>query len=77
VKGVYISLGSNLGNREEYLRHAREEITRLKDTSILALSSIIETEPVDFIHQPSFLNQVIEIETGLMPDSLLHELLTI
>lgn len=57
---VYLGLGSNIGNREANLREA---ITRIKALGIevASESSIYETEPVGFPHQPWFLNQVIEI----------------
>lgn len=67
---VYLSLGSNLGERAENLNKAlnllKEENLRIKK-----LSSIFETEPVGLKEQPYFLNQVIEIETDLSPTALL------
>jgi len=62
--GVFIGLGSNLGDRETNLREARERIESL-GPRILKASSIYETEPVGFADQPWFLNQV--IETGVGP----------
>lgn len=61
---VYLGLGSNLGDREANLREA---ITRIKalGLGVVRESSIYETEPVGFIDQPWFLNQV--IETGIIP----------
>jgi 2-amino-4-hydroxy-6-hydroxymethyldihydropteridine diphosphokinase len=65
LKTVYLSLGSNLGDREGNLRAA---IERLQPTRV---SRIYETEPVDLRTQPYFLNLVAEIETPLMPMQLL------
>jgi 2-amino-4-hydroxy-6-hydroxymethyldihydropteridine diphosphokinase len=73
VKTVYLSLGSNIGDREQMLQSA---IQRL-DASGLAvkrISSIYETEPVDFTEQRSFLNLVVEAETDLFPMMLLSRI---
>lgn len=70
---VYIGLGSNLGNRGEFLASAIERIG--SDAGrIVARSSVLETRAVDFTDQPDFLNQVIKIETGLDPLLLLDVL---
>lgn len=68
---VYAGLGSNLGNREEYIASARVLISSIYESLIIAESSIKETEPVDFTDQPMFINQIIKIETGLPPEELL------
>jgi 2-amino-4-hydroxy-6-hydroxymethyldihydropteridine diphosphokinase len=65
LKTVYLSLGSNLGDREANLRAA---LDRLEPRRI---SPIYETSPVDYRTQPFFLNLVAEVETGLMPLQLL------
>jgi 2-amino-4-hydroxy-6-hydroxymethyldihydropteridine diphosphokinase len=69
-KLVYLSLGSNLGDREQMLRLALERLAA-PDLRILRVSSIRETEPVDVLDQPRFLNLVAEAETGLFPKQLL------
>ncbi len=66
MKRVYLGLGSNLGDREANLSAARERLEPINN-----VSSIYETEPRDVPNQPWFLNQVIEIETGLFPKQLL------
>src|SRR5579863_4020252 len=72
---AYLSLGSNLGNREQSLRDA---IARLaKAGKVVQQSSIYETEPVEFTAQPWFLNCVVELETDLTPQRLMAELLAI
>jgi 2-amino-4-hydroxy-6-hydroxymethyldihydropteridine diphosphokinase len=73
LKLVYIGLGSNLGDRAEYLRTAREQIDA-PDLRVLRASSIYETAPRDVEDQPWFLNQVIECETDLFPRQLLARL---
>ena len=69
-KIVYLSLGSNLGDRRANLQNA---VTALNAAGIRVLreSPIYETEPVDYIDQPWFLNQVVEAETTLFPMQLL------
>ena len=74
---VYISLGSNLGNRVENIRRAKELVSREKQVKIKKESSIYETEPVGGPPQGYFLNQVIEIETNFTPRDLLRSLLEI
>ena len=73
MKLVYIALGSNLGDRAENLRQARERIES-PDLRVLRASSIYETAPRDVESQPWFLNQVIECETDLFPRQLLERL---
>jgi 2-amino-4-hydroxy-6-hydroxymethyldihydropteridine diphosphokinase len=72
---VYISLGSNVGNREQNLRTAIERLRELGD--VKAVSSIYETEPVEYTAQPWFLNAAVALETDLMPRQLMSRLLTI
>lgn len=67
---VYLSLGSNLGDRDRYLGLARADIQ--KHFQKVRFSSVYETEPVDLTDQPWFLNQVVEFETELSPKSLLE-----
>lgn len=70
----YIGIGSNLGDRQNYIDKAIEELSRNKNIKIKRASSIYETEAVSDIPQGKFLNGVIEIETGLKPRLLLKEL---
>ena len=67
---VYLSLGSNLGNRDHYLEQARKAIE--KSFSMVRFSKVYETEPVDVTDQPWFLNQVAELRTDLAPETLLE-----
>ena len=68
-KMVYLSLGSNLGDRTANLKDA---IERLRDLGeVKAISSFYETEPVDFAAQPFFLNCAVALETEKMPRQLL------
>lgn len=70
---VYLSLGSNVGDRAKNLQDA---IGALADSGVEVrkVSSIYETEPVDLRKQPWFLNCVVEAQTELAPLDLLHAL---
>jgi len=74
-KTVYLSLGSNVGDREANLRTAIEKLTELGE--VVAVSSLFETEPVEFTAQPWFLNCAVALRTELMPKILLAKLLGI
>jgi 2-amino-4-hydroxy-6-hydroxymethyldihydropteridine diphosphokinase len=70
LKRVYLSLGSNIGDREGNLRKAVERLAA-QEIRVLHASRIYETEPVDYKDQAWFLNQVVEAETALFPMQLL------
>lgn len=70
MKRIYLSLGSNIGDRERNLRKALECLAS-RDMRVLHTSRIYETEPVDYKEQAWFLNQVVEGETTLFPMQLL------
>jgi 2-amino-4-hydroxy-6-hydroxymethyldihydropteridine diphosphokinase len=69
---AYIALGSNIGNRLYYLREAVKALDSHEQISVIATSSIYETEPVGYINQDKFLNMVIKITTVLSPLALLE-----
>lgn len=70
---IYLSLGTNVGDRAANLRAA---IAALENSGVrvLRVSSLYETEPVDFLEQPWFLNCVVEAETELPAPELLRAL---
>jgi len=72
-KIVFLSLGSNVGDREKNLRAAIAALSEL-GVKIKKVSSIYETEPVDLLEQPWFLNCVVEGETVVPPVELLKKL---
>src|SRR5215472_1554466 len=74
-KTVYLSLGSNLGDRVANLRTAIEHLGELG--SVVGRSSLYETEPVEVERHPWFLNCVVAIETELMPKQFLARTITI
>ncbi|MBZ5642743.1 MAG: 2-amino-4-hydroxy-6-hydroxymethyldihydropteridine diphosphokinase [Acidobacteriia bacterium] len=73
---IYLSLGSNLGDRAANLERAIEALPAA-GVRVLRRSGMYETEPVDFLDQPWFLNCVVEGETLLRPDQLLGALQSI
>ena len=70
---VYLSLGSNIGDREANLRGAITALPK-HGVGVQQVSSIYETEPVDYLDQPWFLNCVVKAETQLAPAALLRAL---
>ncbi len=74
---AYLGLGSNLGDREGYLRRAVELLGQEAGIEVERVSSIYETEPVGFTDQPRFLNQVVEVKTTLDPAALLARALAV
>ncbi|MEW6096111.1 MAG: 2-amino-4-hydroxy-6-hydroxymethyldihydropteridine diphosphokinase [bacterium] len=68
---VYISLGSNLGDREKNIKEAIKLINANTSINIVKISPIYETEPVGVKNQDLFLNLVIELDTVLLPQELL------
>lgn len=70
---VYISLGSNIGNRLEYLQQAVRLLQQVERVNVVNVSSVYETDPVGYENQEAFLNMVAEIETLLSPHELLKK----
>jgi 2-amino-4-hydroxy-6-hydroxymethyldihydropteridine diphosphokinase len=69
-KRVFLSLGTNLGDRRANLERAIKALPA-EGVQVLRRSSIYETEPQDFAQQPWFLNMVVECRTRLYPFQLL------
>lgn len=74
-KVVYLSLGSNLGDREANLRTAIEKLGKVG--TVAAVSSFYETEPVGVTAQPWFLNCAVKLDTEKMPRQLIAAILSI
>lgn len=72
---VFVGLGANLGNRAGTLRWASERLDSIG--KVTAVSPIYETEPLDYLDQPPFLNAVAKVTTRLRPGSVLASLLAI
>jgi len=74
-KIVYLSLGSNLGDRSLNLHQAVEKLGELG--KVAAVSSFYDTEPVELTSQPWFLNCVAKLDTEKMPRQLMAAILGI
>ena len=73
---TFLSLGSNVGDRENHLRAALFQLQRRR-IGVERSASTYLTEPRDYAEQPWFLNTVIETTTELTPLDLLQQCLTI
>lgn len=69
----YLSLGSNLGDRANYLHTAVQSLRELPGTRVEAVSGIYETAPYGYLEQGAFYNIAVRLETGLEPHELLRE----
>ena len=69
---VFIGLGSNLGDRSDFLKKAINALA--PEVVLLQASSVYQTPPWGYTDQPPFLNQVIKAQTGLEPNALLKKL---
>ena len=71
---VYLSAGSNLGDRKAYLEQAFAALAETRGIRVLKTSDIIETAPYGPVEQDSFLNAAVRLETILPPHELLEKL---
>jgi len=74
---VYVALGANLGDREATIRAALAELDAVPGVRVVAVSSLVETDPVGYVDQPAFLNGAAALETTLAPRELLDLLLAV
>jgi 2-amino-4-hydroxy-6-hydroxymethyldihydropteridine diphosphokinase len=68
---AYLGLGSNVGDREEYIEQAIFLLTKTPGIKVIKKSSNYETEPEGNTDQPQFLNAAVEIQTNFDPYKLL------
>ncbi len=71
---AYLSVGSNMGDREGLLKQAISLLEQFDDIRIESVSSIYETDPVGVTDQPLFLNLALKLKTSLSPQALLSKL---
>ena len=74
METAYLSVGSNMGEREDLLKKAIQSLADCPDIAIEKISSIYETDPVGVTDQPLFLNLAIKLKTSLSPQALLSKL---
>jgi 2-amino-4-hydroxy-6-hydroxymethyldihydropteridine diphosphokinase len=77
VTRAYVGLGSNLGDRERFIRTAIEHMNRIPESSVIRVSSLYDSEPAGDSTQPRYLNAVAVLETELSPERVLWNLLLI
>ena len=70
---VYLSLGSNLGDRVGYIQQATSLLGANENIDIVMTSSFYETEPWGMESDNWFVNAIVQISTSLTPDDLLLE----
>lgn len=76
MKTVYLSLGSNQGNREDHLQRAIDLLSARR-VFVRRCSTVYETEPQELTRQPWFLNLVVEAQTELFPMQVLAKIAAI
>jgi len=74
---AYIGVGSNLGDRRDLIRRAVGALDALDGVSVIARSSLYETEPVGGPPQPKYLNGAVEIECTTSAQQLMVGVLQI
>lgn len=74
---AYLSIGSNIEDREKNIHDACNLLKREKGVNILSVSSIYETDPVGYTDQGKFLNIAVKVETELIAEDLLDKCLQI
>ncbi len=71
---AYLSLGSNMGDREKYLDFAVSELGKVRGVKIKKVSSYIQTAPYGGVANGTFLNAALEVECLISPFELLDEI---
>jgi 2-amino-4-hydroxy-6-hydroxymethyldihydropteridine diphosphokinase len=74
ARPAVLALGSNLGDRRDILRGCVDEIARIPEVQVMAVSPVYETVPVGGPPQPDYLNAVLLVRTTLSPRALLDRL---
>jgi 2-amino-4-hydroxy-6-hydroxymethyldihydropteridine diphosphokinase len=72
MTGVFIGLGSNVGDRLQFLQRAVTELHQTSGVEVNQCSAVYETAPVGPAEQPWFLNAVVSVATSLSPQMLLE-----
>jgi 2-amino-4-hydroxy-6-hydroxymethyldihydropteridine diphosphokinase len=71
MRKALIGVGSNIGDRKEYIDTAIETLNHIPSVQVLRVSPIYESEPWGYANQEKFYNAVIEVETNLTAYTLL------
>ena len=71
MNNAYLSLGSNLGDRNAYLLYALNALDGHSKVAVVKTSPFFETAPIGYVQQAAFLNAAVQITTSMTPESLL------
>jgi 2-amino-4-hydroxy-6-hydroxymethyldihydropteridine diphosphokinase len=74
---AWVGIGSNIGDRADYIEKALAAMEALPETEVTAVSSLYDTAPVGAADQPRYLNAVAELSTEIPPVELMRSLLAI
>jgi 2-amino-4-hydroxy-6-hydroxymethyldihydropteridine diphosphokinase len=74
VTAAFIGLGANLGDPQRQVQQAFQELAAIPHTRVVRTSSLYRSAPLGYADQPSFVNAVAQVETGLPAERLLVEL---
>jgi 2-amino-4-hydroxy-6-hydroxymethyldihydropteridine diphosphokinase len=74
---AYVGIGANVGARRATIGAALQLLEAEHGIEVVAVSTLIETDPVGYEEQPRFLNGAVALETELTPRELLERLLAI
>ncbi len=77
MASVYLSLGSNIGDRKANIMNAIDQINTMDGVKVIKISSLYNTNPIGKTDQPDFMNCAVKIETNINPHTLLEYLLDI
>lgn len=71
MNDVYLSIGTNIGDRKRNLQDAVRLLTENADVKVISVSSIYETAPVGYLDQDAFLNIAVYVQTSKSADEML------
>lgn len=71
---VYVGIGSNMGNREAFIRNAMLLLNEQRDCQIVKASSLFVTAPYGYTDQPEFINGCLQVKTLQSPQQFLDTL---
>ena len=74
MTAAFIGLGANLGEPQRQVQEAFRELDAIPHTRVVRTSSLYRSAPIGYAEQPSFVNAVAQVETGLPAERLLAEL---
>jgi len=76
-RDIFIAVGSNIGDREGNILQSVAEVAKISGSRVIDLSSFYDTEPVGMAATNNFINAVLRLESCLLPEELLTELMRI